>query len=134
MNYELNRTWVFQPSLNFVSIGAREEVEYVGKVNMNELYIQLPIMMAARLNLGKNYSASLSAGPYIAYGVGGKTSGEMEEYDYSSEYNPNRSYRFRIDTFGNRIDDKWETNALTPALCSASTSNITNSYSEQSFN
>lgn len=85
---------------------AREEVEYVGKVNMNELYIQLPIMMAARLNLGKNYSASLSAGPYIAYGVGGKTSGEMEEYDYSSEYNPNRSYRFRIDTFGNRIDDK----------------------------
>lgn len=106
MNYELNRTWVFQPSLNFVSIGAREEVEYVGKVNMNELYIQLPIMMAARLNLGKNYSASLSAGPYIAYGVGGKTSGEMEEYDYSSEYNPNRSYRFRIDTFGNRIDDK----------------------------
>ena len=33
-------------------------------------------------------------------------SGEMEEYDYSSEYNPNRSYRFRIDTFGNRIDDK----------------------------
>ena len=103
MNYELNRTWVFQPSLNFVSIGAREEVEYVGKVNMNELYIQLPIMMAARLNLGKNYSASLSAGPYI---VGGKTSGEMEEYDYSSEYNPNRSYRFRIDTFGNRIDDK----------------------------
>jgi hypothetical protein len=30
----------------------------------------------------------------------------MEEYDYSSEYNPNRSYRFRIDTFGNRIDDK----------------------------
>ena len=106
MNYELNRTWVVQPSLNFVSIGAREEVEYVGKVNMNELYIQLPIMMAARLNLGKNYSASLSAGPYIAYGVGGKTSGEMEEYDYSSEYNPNRSYRFRIDTFGNRIDDK----------------------------
>ena len=62
--------------------------------------------MRARLNLGKNYSASLSAGPYIAYGVGGKTSGEMEEYDYSSEYNPNRSYRFRIDTFGNRIDDK----------------------------
>ena len=95
MNYEINRTWVVQPSLNFVSIGAREEVEYVGKVNMNELYIQLPIMMAARLNLGKNYSASLSAGPYIAYGVGGKTSGEMEEYDYSSEYNPIAIIRHR---------------------------------------
>lgn len=108
MNYELNRTWVLQPSLNFVSIGAREDIEYVGKANMNELYLQLPIMMAARLNLGKNYSASLSAGPYIAYGVGGKTSGSIEEqYDYSSSYDPSkRGYSFRIDTFGNRIDDK----------------------------
>lgn len=108
MNYELNRTWVFQPSLNFVSIGAREDIEYVGKANMNELYIQLPVMMAARLNLGKNYSASLSAGPYIAYGVGGKTSGEMQEqYDYSSSvHHGSKGYRFRLDTFGNLIDDK----------------------------
>ena len=107
MNYELSRTWVFQPSLNFVSIGAREDIEYVGKADMNELYIQLPVMMAARLHLGKDYSASLSAGPYNAYGVGGKTSGEMQEqYDYSSSVHHGGSgYRFRLDTFGNMIDD-----------------------------
>lgn len=35
MNYEFNRTWVFQPSLNFVSIGAREEVEYVNPAKRN---------------------------------------------------------------------------------------------------
>lgn len=107
MNYELSRTWVFQPSLNFVSIGAREDVEYVGNANMNELYIQLPVMMAAHLNLGKNHSASLSAGPYIAYGVGGKTSGEIQEqYDYSSSIHHGRGgYRFRLDTFGNLIDN-----------------------------
>ena len=103
MNYELNRTWVFQPSLNFVSIGAREEVEYVGKVNMNELYIQLPIMMAARLNLGKNYSASLSAGPYIAYGVGGKTSGSIPYYHDTGSSDGNRL--FKIDTFGNILEN-----------------------------
>ena len=42
MNYELNRTWVFQPSLNFVSIGAREEVEYIGKVNMTSCISNSP--------------------------------------------------------------------------------------------
>lgn len=114
-------------------VGAREEVEYVGKVNMNELYIQLPIMMAARLNLGK-ITCFPKCRPVYCLGVGGKTSGEMEEYDYSSEYNPNRSYRFRIDTFGNRIDDKMGNKRFDAGLCSASTSNITNLYSEQSFN
>lgn len=104
MNYEVNRTWVFQPSLNFISIGAREDIESVGKANMNEMYIQLPVMMAARLNLSKDYSASLSAGPYIAYGVGGKTSGEIQQYDYSSSHHGG-NYKFRLDTFGNMIDD-----------------------------
>lgn len=100
VNYEINRTWIVQTSLNFVSIGAREEVEYVGKANMNELYLQLPVLMTARLNLGKNYSASLSAGPYVAYGVGGLTSGE-EEYDYSSSHHQPERYMFRLKTFGN---------------------------------
>lgn len=105
-NYEINRTWLVRTSLDFVSIGAREEIEYVGSANMNELYLQLPVMMSARLHLGKNYSASLSAGPYIAYGVGGKTSGEVEDYDINSSYHPHKQYKFRLATFGNLIDGK----------------------------
>lgn len=105
MAYELSKTWAVQPSLNFVSIGGKKEIEYVGKVNMNELYLQLPIMMTARLNLGKNYSASLSAGPYIAYGVGGKTSGNIEEETIWGSSGTN-SYNFRVDTFGKLIDNK----------------------------
>ena len=104
--YTLNRTWALQSALEFVSIGGKDNMQYVEHAKMHELYLQIPVMVAARLPLGENYHASLGLGPYIACGVGGKTSGEMEEYDYSSEYNPNRSYRFRIDTFGNRIDDK----------------------------
>ena len=104
--YTLNRTWALQSALEFISIGGKDDMQYVEHAKMHELYLQIPVMVAARLPLGENYHASLGLGPYIACGVGGKTSGEMEEYDYSSEYNPNRSYRFRIDTFGNRIDDK----------------------------
>lgn len=95
--YVLNPTWVLQSALEFVSIGGKDEIEYVGKATMNELYLQLPVMVATRLNLGKDYHASLSFGPYIACGVGGKTSGEVE-YGYDSHYS--EAYRFRIDTFG----------------------------------
>lgn len=104
VEYELNKVWAIQSSLNFVSIGAKEDIESVGEANMNELYLQLPIMMAARLNFSKNYSAAISAGPYIAYGIGGKTSGKMDNYDYSSSYYP-APYDFRLNTFGNLIDD-----------------------------
>lgn len=116
VNYELNRTWAVHTSLNFVSIGAREEIEYVGSANMNELYLQLPILMSARLSLGKNYSASLSAGPYVAYGVGGKTSGRVEQYDYDSSYDPNKYYNFRLATFGNLIDGKMGNNRFDAGL------------------
>lgn len=102
--YALNRTWVLQSALEFVSIGGKSDMEYVGNAKMNELYLQIPIMMAARLNLGKNYHASLSVGPYVAVGVGGKTTGEM--YDYSSSSRPSSgNYRFKLDTFGSLIDN-----------------------------
>jgi len=67
----------------------------VGNANMSELYLQLPVMMAARLHLGKDYHISLGFGPYIACGIGGKTSGEVFR-----EYSDNGNYHFKLDTFG----------------------------------
>ncbi|MCD8183621.1 MAG: PorT family protein [Bacteroides sp.] len=98
VEYELNKTWALQSALEFVSIGGKKEVDYgAARATMHEFYLQLPVMMAARLPLGENYHASLAAGPYIACGVGGKTSGKVTNYS-SSAYDD--SYRFRIDTFG----------------------------------
>ena len=95
VEYTLNRTWVVQSALEFVSIGGKDEIGYVGNANMNELYLQLPVMMAARLHLGKDYHISLGFGPYIACGIGGKTSGEVFR-----EYSDNGNYHFKLDTFG----------------------------------
>lgn len=100
--YALSRTWVVQSALEFVSIGGKDEIEYAGKADMNELYLQIPVMMAARLTLNKNYHISLSAGPYVAIGVGGKTSGE--KYDYASSHLSD-GYRFKLDTFGSMLDN-----------------------------
>lgn len=100
--YELNKTWVLQSALEFVSIGGERDLDYIGQAKMNELYLQIPIMMNARLHLGKDYHASLSVGPYVALGVGGKTTGER--YDYSSSHPSSDNYRFRMDTFGSLVD------------------------------
>ena len=75
--YTLNKTWVLQSALEFVSIGGKDDMDYVKNAKMNELYLQIPVRIAARLPLGKDYYASLNAGPYIACGVGGKTSGSI---------------------------------------------------------
>ncbi|WP_373837216.1 outer membrane protein, partial [Bacteroides heparinolyticus] len=62
--YALNKTWVVQSALEFVSIGGKDEIGHIHGARMNELYLQLPVTLAARLHLGKNYHASLAAGPY----------------------------------------------------------------------
>lgn len=99
--YALSRTWVVQSALEFVSIGGKDKIKY-GKADMNELYLQIPVMMAARLTLNKNYHISLSAGPYVAIGLGGKTSGER--HDYTGSHHSN-DYRFKLDTFGSMLDN-----------------------------
>lgn len=97
VEYALNRIWILQSSLDFVSIGGKDKMDYIGQADMSELYLQIPVMIAARLNLGKEYHALLKAGPYIAYGIGGKTSGEV--------FKDNNNYRFKLDTFGSALNN-----------------------------
>lgn len=105
--YTLNKTWVLQSALEFVSIGGKDEISHMGNAKINELYLQIPLMVAARLHLGKDYHASLSVGPYAAIGVAGKSSGEV--YDYSGG-SMQGGYRFKIDTFGSMVDGKMGNN------------------------
>lgn len=105
--YKLNQTWSLQSALEFVSMGGKDEIEHIGKADMNEHYIQLPVTIVAHLNLGNSYQVSLNAGPFIGLGIGGKTSGE--KYDYSSSI-PQTNNRFEIGTFGSMMDGKMGNN------------------------
>lgn len=40
--YVLNKTWVLQSALEFVSIGGKDEISHIGKAKMHELYLQIP--------------------------------------------------------------------------------------------
>ena len=79
--YVLNKTWVLQSALEFVSIGGKDEISHIGKAKMHELYLQIPLMIAAR-SIWAGLSCLAERRPYAAIGVAGKTSGET--YDYSS--------------------------------------------------
>ena len=93
--YTLNRTWALQSALEFISIGGKDNMQYVEHAKMHELYLQIPVMVAARLPLGENYHASLGLGPYIACGVGGKTSGSIKQDYAHSGHDGYRRYHDR---------------------------------------
>ena len=107
MEYAFNGTWALQPSLNFVSKGCKDEEEGVGKLTMNQLYLELPVMMAARLDLTETSNLVIAVGPYVAYGVGGKTSADIVEKKYPTMTGYETfGGKYKLDTFGDLADGK----------------------------
>lgn len=75
--YAFNDMWSLQPSLFFSTKGAKADSgEFLGskvKMSVNQMYLELPVMAAARFKVADNTNLVVSAGPYFAYGVGGKS-------------------------------------------------------------
>lgn len=82
-----DQTWSLQTGLNFASKGCKGDAEGAD-VTINALYLELPIMAAARMPIGETTNLVLSAGPYLAVGVGGKVKAEADAngVNYSAEY------------------------------------------------
>ncbi|WP_373151613.1 porin family protein [Bacteroides thetaiotaomicron] len=80
--YAFNDMWSLQPTLFFSTKGGKlDSGEIMGvnaKVTVNQMYLELPVMAAARFNVADNTNIVVSAGPYLAYGVGGKTKATVE--------------------------------------------------------
>lgn len=65
--YAFSDVWALQPSLFLSTKGAKE-----GDYSVNAMYLELPVMAAARFQVADNTNIVVNAGPYFAYGVGGK--------------------------------------------------------------
>lgn len=104
VEYTLNRTWALQSTLEFISIGGKNNIQYVEHTEMHELYLQVPVVVAARLPLGEDYHASLGLGPRIACGVGGKTSGSIKQ-DYAHSGHDSY-YRPQTSIFGSVLENE----------------------------
>ena len=111
-DYAFTEEWHLQSGLSFTTKGAKIEGRVVedgsmfdGKITVNQSYLQLPIYAAYKLEVAPGTKIVFNAGPYLAYGVGGKTkvSGDVAILDQVATGSG------KVDTFGsdgmlNRFD------------------------------
>lgn len=72
MEYAFNEMVSLQPTLYFSTKGSKyKEVANV-KNEFNQMYLEMPIDVQLRFNVADNTNFIVAAGPYIAYGIGGK--------------------------------------------------------------
>lgn len=71
----MGRNFYFQPGLSFTAKGSKLSGSRVD-MTMNALYLQVPIYFAYKLSMYSwENSLNIAMGPYVAYGVGGKITG-----------------------------------------------------------
>lgn len=81
LEYQFSDLVSLQPSLFFSMKGAKYSGEYSlagtdvkGDIKFKQYYLELPINVQFRVNIVDNTNFVFATGPYLAYGVGGKTS------------------------------------------------------------
>ena len=67
MEYQFTDMWSIQPSLMFTQKGAK-----LGDIKANPMYLELPVMAAARFAVVDGQNVVVKAGPYLACGIAGK--------------------------------------------------------------
>lgn len=72
VEYAFTDLWSVQSSLFLVSKGTKVDANLI-EIKVNEVYLEMPVMGAARFNVADNTNIVVAAGPYIAYGIAGKT-------------------------------------------------------------
>lgn len=64
--------WSLYSGLNIQQKGAKAS-EQGYELSCNMMYLELPVMVGARIITNNGFDLVFKAGPYLAYGVGGKT-------------------------------------------------------------
>ena len=87
----------FQSGLMWVSKGASYEINDLdltddSKVHVNQNYFQMPLLAAFHVGTAADFDMVFTAGPYLAYGVCGKS--EIEEADLTFGWDTFKDTRF----------------------------------------
>jgi len=93
MEYAFDNIWSLQPSLFFSTKGTKYS-ESGFEMTVNQMYLELPVNMQARVHIEGETNLLFSAGPYVAYGIGGKISSNISSDD--------------ADTFGDNALDEFD--------------------------
>lgn len=83
-DFPQNDTWSIQTGIYLTEkgyrIGSGKE-----KTECKPLYLEIPVLASYRYNMKKDLQLQLSAGPYLAYGIGGNVSGGDEDQSIFGE-------------------------------------------------
>lgn len=99
-----DKIWSLQTGVSFVSKGTNHTIVETDGISaqakVNASYLELPVMVAARFAMDRNTYILVAAGPYGAWGIGGKT--KALGYSWSSSSTPdwNTGNVVEINTFG----------------------------------
>ena len=77
-----NNTWSLQTGINLVSKGTKVNGKISGYntgITINQIYLESPIMAGVRIQTVNDFDILFKAGPYLAYGIGGKTKVEIRD-------------------------------------------------------
>lgn len=86
MEYGLNKMWSIQPSLLLSSKGMKVTQNPLTRANylitdfsltVNQMYLEMPINAQVRIPLCNYSNIVIAAGPYFAYGIGGKSTTKL---------------------------------------------------------
>lgn len=90
VDYAINDMWAIQSGLNITAKGTKSEYDdsdedgkYVETTKYNPTYLEIPILAAVKFQIADNMKFTVNAGPYLAFGLGGKS---KDSYDLSGEY------------------------------------------------
>ena len=85
-----DKIWSLQTGVSFVSKGTNHTIVETDGISaqakVNASYLELPVMVAARFAMDRNTYILVAAGPYGAWGIGGKT--KALGYSWSSSSTP----------------------------------------------
>ena len=100
-----DKVWSLQTGVLFVSKGTNYTIVEADGISaqakVNASYLELPLMVATRFAIDRNTHILVSAGPYGAWGIGGKTKA-LGYWSPSSSSTPdwNEGNVIEMDTFG----------------------------------
>ena len=127
VEYQLDNNFFIQSGLDLVSKGTKNKFYEEGDINgdgisgdymhtkltWNAVYLELPILAGYDLNVTNNFKVRFMAGPYLAYGVGGKltakTNGQLMQ---SSGVPIEFSEKEKINTFSSETLKRFDMGLL----------------------
>ena len=97
LDYNIMENFYLLTGLELTSKGAKESYEG-NKATINAMYLQLPVHAAYKFDLSDGMKIVVNAGPYLAYGIGGKVKekyeGDSESYDFFGDAKEGYAKRF----------------------------------------